>query len=154
MLPPLATLSQFEARIGRSVTAGAETDRANALIEDASSLVRFEAGEDWVDENGILTVVPDVAVTITLASATRGWYNPAQVQSEQLGAAMVRFGDVWLTGAEADRLKRLSDDGAFKSVQLSGGFGFDGDPLIGWCPCDNNDDGLSVPWADWAPIGY
>jgi hypothetical protein len=152
MLPPLATLAQFEARIGRPVTAGAETDRANALIEDASALVRFEAGADWVDETGTTLVdVPDVAVAITLAASTRAWYNPAQVQSEQLGAALVRFGDVWLTAAEAERLGRLNDDGAFKSVSLTPGFGFERD-TYGWVPCDYGEG--QAPYADWFPLGY
>jgi hypothetical protein len=141
MLPPLATLPQLEARLGRTLTVAAEIDRANALLEDASSLVRFEAGEDWVE------------TTITLAASVRAWFNPAQVQSEQLGAAMVRFGDVWLTGAEADRLGRLGDDATLHSVELTPGFGFEGS-AFGWAPCDNNSDGGSVPWADWAPIGY
>jgi hypothetical protein len=153
MLPPLATLAQFEARIARTLTDQTDIDRANALLEDASSLVRFEAGEDWVDEAGALAAVPDVATTITLSASVRAWYNPAQVQSEQLGAAMVRFGDVWLTGAEADRLRRLGDDSTLHTVELTGGFGFDGTPF-GYAPCDNNDDGATVPYADWVPIGY
>jgi hypothetical protein len=151
MLPPLATLAQLEARIGRTLTDQADIDRANALLEDASSLVRFEAGVDWVDDMGALTAVPDVAVTITLASSVRAWYNPAQVQSEQLGAAMVRFGDVWLTGAEADRLQRLNDDGAFKSVELVGGFGFESD-AYGYVPVDYGQG--QWPYADWFPLGY
>lgn len=154
MLPPLATLPQLEARLGRTLTVQADIDRANALLEDASSLVRFEAGEDWVDpDTGALTAVPDVATTITLAASVRAWFNPAQVQSEQLGAAMVRFGDVWLTGAEADRLGRLGDDATLHSVELTAGFGWEGTAL-GWAPCDNNNNGASVLYADWAPIGY
>jgi hypothetical protein len=152
MLPPLATINQLAARVGRPFLPGAETDRANGLLEDASSLVRFEAGEDWVDETtGELAGVPDVATTITLAAATRAWFNPAQVQSEQLGAAMVRFGDVWLTGAEADRLGRLNDDSGFKSVSLTPGFGFERD-VYGWVPCDYGQG--QYPYADCAPIGY
>lgn len=154
MLPPLATRAQLEARIARTLTDPADIARADALLEDASSLVRFETGLDWVDpDTGALLAVPDVAVSITLNSALRAWYNPAQVQSEQLGAAMVRFGDVWLTGAEADRLRRLNDDGALHSVELSPGFGFEGN-YLGWAPCDNNGDGATIPYADWAPIGY
>lgn len=155
MLPPLATIEQLEARLGRQLTDPAEIDRANALLEDASSLVRFEAHTDWIDpDTGLPVPPPDVAVTITLASATRAWYNPAQVQSEQLGAAMVRFGDVWLTGAEADRLARLGGTSGLTSVELTGGYGFERPYWLGYAPCDNNGDGATVPYADWAPIGY
>lgn len=155
MLPALATLDQFEARIGRTLSDPAEVARAEALLSDASALVRFESHTDWIDpDTGDPTAVPDVAVTITLASAVRAWYNPAQVTSEQLGAAMVRFGDVWLTSAEADRLSRLSGNAGLQSVLLTPGFGFERDPYIGYAPCDNNGDGATVPYADWAPIGY
>ena len=151
MHPPLATIDQLSARVGRPFQPGAETDRANGLLEDASALVRFEAGVDWVDpDTGMLVDVPDVATTITLAAATRAWFNPAQVQSEQLGAAMVRFGDVWLTGAEASRLGRLNDDSGFKSVSLTPGFGFEVD-TSGYVPCDYGQG--QYPYADRFPLG-
>lgn len=154
MLPPLATLDQLAVRVGKTAFApGVEVDRASALLEDASALVRFEAGTDWVDpESGAALPVPDVAVTITLSAATRAWFNPAQVQSEQLGAALVRFGDVWLTGVEADRLANLGGEGDLKSVSLTPGFGFERLDAYGWAPCDYGQG--QHPYADWAPIGY
>jgi hypothetical protein len=150
MLPPLATLADLSARIIGDIAPGDETDRANALLTDASTLVRFEAGADWVDENGALTDVPDIAVTITLASAVRAWHNPTGAESQQLGAASVRFGNAWLTGAEADRLSSLAK-GGLTSVLLTPGFGFEHAP-IGWAPVDYGEGQQDT--ADWAPIGY
>lgn len=156
MLPPLATPEQLAVRVGKTDFAvGAEADRAFALLEDASSLVRFEVGLDWVDPDtgALLTTVPDVAVTITLSAATRAWFNPAQVQSEQLGAAMVRFGDVWLTSAEAERLAGLNTSASdLTSVSLTPGFGFERPVGLGWAPADYGEG--QWPYADWAPIGY
>lgn len=154
MLPPLATTDQLAVRVGKTTFAlGPETDRAFALLEDASALVRFEAGTDWVDpDTGLATPVPDVAVTITLSSATRAWFNPAQVQSEQLGAAMVRFGDVWLTKAETERLAELGGTSDLTSVVLTPGFGFERPATLGWAPADYGEG--QDPYADWAPIGY
>jgi hypothetical protein len=152
-LPPLATIDEFNALIVGDVKPGDDTDRANALIAAASSLVRFEAGTNWVDEAGLLTAVPDVAVTITLAAATRAWYNPAQISSQQLGAASVRYGDVWLTTKESDRLNLLSGKRGLTSVELTGGFGFERDSLYGWAPVDYG-GGADYSAADWFPIGY
>lgn len=152
-LPPLATIEEFNALIVGDVKPGDDTDRANALLAAASSLVRFEAGNNWVDETGALTGVPDVATTITLAAATRAWYNPAGVASQQLGAASVRYGDVWLTKTESDRLGLMSGKRGLSSVNLTPGFGFERDPLLGYAPVDYG-GGADYSNADWFPIGY
>lgn len=151
-LPPLATIEEFNALIIGDVKPGEETERANALLTAASSLVRFEAGTDWVDETGTLSGVPDVANTITLAAAVRAWYNPAQVNSQQLGASSVRYGDVWLTKSEADRLGLLAGKRGLTSVNLTPGFGFERDNY-GWAPVAY-DEVHDWSAADWFPIGY
>jgi hypothetical protein len=153
-LPPLVTIDEFNALIVGDVKPGDETTRANALIAAASALVRFEAGMTWVDATtGVLTAVPDVAAQITLSAATRAWYNPAQVSSQQLGASSVRYGDVWLTKSEADRLNLLSGKRALSSVNLTPGFGFERDSMVGWAPVDYG-GGADYSAADWFPIGY
>lgn len=152
-LPPLADLSALAARLGAPFEPGAERERAAALLSDASVLVRHEAGRTWIDAEGELAEVPDIAVTTTLMSATRAWYNPASVDSQQLGAVSVRFGDVWLTAAERSRLKGLGQAG-LSSIKLTPGFGFETDDTTGWAPVDYLDVGTPTPGADWAPIGY
>jgi hypothetical protein len=153
MLPPLATITDLEARIGHPITDPAEQARANALLADASSLVRFAANQTWVDENGDLTVVPDLAVSITCQAALRGWFNPAGIEAAQLGAVSVRYGGAWLNAQERQDLSLYNRGKGLQQQLLKPGFGFDGGPY-GYAPVDNNNDGATVPYADWFPIGY
>lgn len=150
-LVPLASIVELERRIGETITDSKERDRALALLTDASTLVRHEAGRTWVDADGELTDVPDVAVAIALAAAMRSWYNPAGVESTQLGAVSVRFPDVWLTSRERDQLTSLTRQGII-SVDTSHGYGWDCD-TVGWAPVDYG-GGAGVGTADWFPIGY
>jgi hypothetical protein len=151
-LVPLATVEMMETRLGKPIEAGAERDRAEALISDASTLVRHEAGRTWVDAEGDLVVdVPDVAVMTAISAAIRAWYNPSQIESAQLGAVSIRYGDVWLTAVERDRIGSISRAG-IQSLDLNHGFGFDGNPTEGWAPYDFT--GLGAAPGDWFPIGY
>lgn len=153
MLPPLATIADFEARLGRPITDATEQARANALLADASALVRFEAGQTWVDENDALTDVPDLAVTITCQAAMRGWYNPAGVESQQLGAVSVRYGNAWLTAQERAQLALFSRGKGLDQAILTGSFGFDGGAW-GYVPV-NNAEGLDTSTtADQFPLGW
>ena len=109
MLPPLATTIQFDARLpgGLSSDDGA---RAEATLEDASALVRAEAGQTWVNDAGDLVDVPDIIVSVTLAVAKRAFVNPDMVRSEGIQDYQVSFGssspDVYLTKAERDLIRR------------------------------------------------
>lgn len=153
-LPPLALVPDLEARLVAPITDPHQRERAESLLADASALVRWEAGRDWVDDVGQLTTVPDIAFMITLQAALRAFYNPAQVSSQQLGAASVRYGDVWLTSAERNRLADLGGTrGNMQSIQMSGGYGFEGPENLGWVPVSNY-EGADTPDADWFPIGY
>lgn len=151
-LPPLAPISELERRIGVAIEPGAERERAAALISDASTLVRHEASATWVDAQGDLDAVPDLAVTITLAAALRGWYNPAAIESTQLGAVSVRYADVWLTAAERERLGSLGQSG-LTSLTMRHGYGWDGPDRYGYAPVDHA-PGVGGEFADWFPIGY
>lgn len=86
-LPPLASVEALEKRLGLAPGSLLEPDRARAqaALEDASSLVREEAGRDWVDEDGVTITAPQSVVVITLRAAIRGFYNPRGFQSEQTG---------------------------------------------------------------------
>jgi hypothetical protein len=151
MLPPLASITDLEARIGHPITDPLEQARANALLADASSLVRFAANLTWVDEDGALTEVPDLAVSITCQAALRGWYNPAGIEAAQLGAVSVRYGGAWLNAQEREELALFNRGKGLQQQLLKPGFGFDGNTL-GYVPVDNA-EGLSTPDADWFPLG-
>lgn len=154
MLPSLATVEDMEARIGHAITDADERTRAQSLLDDASALVRFVANVTWMttDEPPVLGPVPDHIVTLTVGAALRGWYNPAGIESAQLGAVSVRYGGAWLTASEREQLAGLNRGKGLQQQMLKPGFGFDS-PLLGWVPVDNQ-EGLSTPAADWFPAGY
>jgi hypothetical protein len=156
MLPSLATLADLEARLGHAIDP-ADQARAQALLDDASALVRLAAHNDFMtlDEPPVLDVVPDICVTITCGAALRGWYNPAGIESAQLGAVSVRYGGAWLTQAERDLLGDLIGAGpgsrSLRQVTLRPGYGWDG-AATDYVPVDN-EPGLHTPDADWFPLG-
>ena len=153
MLPPLATITDLEARLGHPITDPAEQARANALLADASALVRFEANQTWVDDDGDLAAVPDLAVTITCQAALRGWFNPSGIESAQLGAVSVRYGQAWLTAQERAQLALFAHGKGLDQVILTGGFGF-AETASGWVPVNNSPDLDTAAVADHFPLGW
>ena len=110
MLPPLAEFLMFSARIPGGVNAD-DFERAEAALQDASNLVRAEAGTDWVDGDGhLLATVPDVCVTVTIAAARRAFVNPDMVASESIQDYSATYSssssDVYLTKAERSAVRR------------------------------------------------
>ena len=109
MPDPLATLAEFEARLGETLS-GSDEVRAEALLDDASVLVRDVAEEpDWTD-----VTAPPRAIQITLAVARRAYNNPDGLINERLGDASWGWHHgtqpgVYLTKDEADALRRLGD---------------------------------------------
>lgn len=154
MLPSLATVADMEARIGHAITDPDDIARAQALLDDASSLVRWVANQTWMttDDPPVLGPVPDYIVSLTCGAALRGWYNPAGIESAQLGAVSVRYGGAWLTASEREQLTSMNRGKGLQQQMLKPGFGFDS-ALIGWVPVDNQ-EGLSTPDADWFPTGH
>lgn len=82
MLPPFASLPDFEARLGRTLAVGEETARAEAALADASAIIRAEAGVTWASNGALTSDLPDSIVTITLAVARRVFDNPQGLQAE------------------------------------------------------------------------
>lgn len=154
-LPSLATIADMEARLGHLIEDEGERTRAQALLDDASALIRFEANRTWMDDTvdpPVLGVVPDFVTSLTAQAALRGWYNPAGIESAQLGAVSVRYGGAWLTSAERTQLGLLNRGQGLQNIELKPGFGFEGNTW-GWAPVDNAPD-LHTPAADWFPIGW
>jgi hypothetical protein len=105
-LPAFATLEAFAARLPGGVSDDDET-RARAALDDASTLIRAEAGKDWVtdDEPAVLADdLPDIVVTVCIAAARRAFTNPDGIRSESLLSHSVTLADssadVYLTTAE------------------------------------------------------
>jgi hypothetical protein len=109
-LKALAEVSALELRLGLEIGSlqGADLARANASLEDASSLVRAEAGKPWLDGNTV--TAPAQVVTIVIKAALREYKNPDGFSSEQIGDYSYRtdnVGGVYLTEDER-RIVRMA----------------------------------------------
>lgn len=148
---PLASLEQLSDRLG--VALDPETPdgiRAQAALEDASALVRGEAGADYVDDHGELQTVPDVLVTITIAAAYRAFRNPDGKTQTSVGDVSISYSrqageaQLFLTLSERRAIRRAAGIGGLTSVSLSSGY-FEGrDPH--YVPTTQLE-------ADWIPMG-
>lgn len=70
-LPALASVADLDARLPAELSSAGDESRAQAALDDASALIRDEAGVTWVDAMSVLLTVPDIVVTITLEVARR-----------------------------------------------------------------------------------
>jgi len=100
-LPSLATVEELSARLPVGVDILDDT-RAAAALEDASTLVRDEAGATWVDTLGALIVVPDVVRMIVLEVAGRALNRSFVYGAEGEGAQ--ELGGLYLKSDEKRRL--------------------------------------------------
>lgn len=120
-LPALASLADLEVRMPRAFTAD-EMPGAQAALDDASTLVRTEAGTDWVDASNELDDPPGIVVSITLTAAKRALRNPDGVTQETLGSASFSYspgdGGLYLTKSERRMIRRGLGFGGLGSVAL------------------------------------
>lgn len=109
MLPRLASIQQFAARLPGGVNDD-DLLRAEATLDDASALVRAEAGVTWVNASGELENVPDVIVTVVCAAARRAFVNPNGLTAESIQDYQASFAsaspDVYLTKQERNAIRR------------------------------------------------
>lgn len=84
MAQPLIDVPTLEARLRRTF-AGDELTQAQSYIDDASALVRDEAGDDFLDDSGAL-VVPDAVVPVVVSAVRRALFNPGGLGHEQIGS--------------------------------------------------------------------
>lgn len=122
-LPALVSLDDFALRLGG--IAAADEDRAQAALNDASALIRAEAGtEDWVDDDGGLEEVPDVIVAVCVAVAVRAFRNPDGVRQETIGNYSVAYADtstaVFLSTGERRTIRRAVGLTGLSSISLEG----------------------------------
>ena len=83
-LPSLTDADAFAVRYGRSLSED-ETERIEALLGDASDMVRDIAGEDYVDDAGDLEEVPPAIISVVCEAVRRAFDNPAGLQGETTG---------------------------------------------------------------------
>ena len=111
-----ADVVELEARLGRQLSS-VELDRARAVLEDASALVREEVGYTvWIDaDTGVLdeALVPASVRAIVLRAAERAMRNPGGFSAESAGdysyqRTGVQMG-VYLTEGEQRLLRRATN---------------------------------------------
>ena len=114
-----ATADEFEVRIGEELT-DADRERAEALLLDASTLIRTIAQGDWEDP-------PDIVRLVCLNAALRAFRNPEGVRQQSLGSFSQTFGNVELgvfITEEEERLIRIAagQGVGLDSIQLTSGY--------------------------------
>ena len=124
-MTPLATVASMETRLGLVVgsLAGADLQRANDALDDASVLVRAEAEVDFLAVDGVTLSAPALVVTIARRVALRQYRNPDGFSSEGMGggAYTYRYADdetsAYLTPSEIVQIRK-----AVAALSGSGGF--------------------------------
>lgn len=116
-LPAFATLEQFAARLPAGIDEETDGARAQAALDDASALIRAEAGVTWTttdddDETIVDPDTPDIVLTVCIAVARRAFNNPDGIRSESTGSYSASFtdasADVYLTKAEKTHIRRAA----------------------------------------------
>ncbi len=114
-MTPLATVASMETRLGLtpgSLT-GADLQRATDALDDASVLVRAEAGLDFLADDGVTIDAPDVIVMIARRVALRQYRNPDGFVAEGMGsgAYTYRYADdetsAYLTADEVRQIGQI-----------------------------------------------
>ncbi len=125
-LPPLATFDRFARKLGYTPTE-TERDRAEALLGEASELIRDVAGKTWTNETtGALEGVPVRVANICVAAAFRAFGNPEALTQRSIGDSSKSYDrskreggeDVYLTAAEERSIRRTDEGAGMVSVTL------------------------------------
>lgn len=115
MLPALASLDALEARLGldSGTLSGAEKARAQAALDDTSTLVREETRRDWIGTDpvdGSTITAPPSLIRVVLGAALRTYRNPDGAITETVGPFSRAFksadAGAYLTAAELEIVRR------------------------------------------------
>lgn len=139
-LPPLAAFEKLSAKIGY-VPEDSERDRAEALLDEASELIRDVAGKTWTEANGELQEVPYRVRSICVAAAFRAFDNPEGLTQRSIGDSSKSYdrtgregGEiVYLTDAEEKAIRKAAGGSTGGMVSVTLVSPYSGDPLLsGW----------------------
>lgn len=129
MLPPFASLDDLEARTGPVD----DVTRAEAALDDASALIRAEAGQTWVTDDALDEDVPGILAVVCIAVARRVIENPdgfTEMHVGDTGGSLANASnDVYLTANEKRLVRRAAGvSGVMGVVELEMGTpGWSGD---------------------------
>lgn len=143
MLPAFASVEQFAVRVPGGVSDD-DRPRAQGAVDHASTLVRAETGQAWVDAEGALALPAgddawkaDVLVNVTFGAALRSFLNPQNVTGESEAVDGYNHAeqfanaspDVYLTASEKRQLASVTPSGGLFVVSTTrSDIGSDGRP--------------------------
>lgn len=94
MAEPLGTVSEVAARVGEPITSPEDVALASSMLKEASAYVRLY-GLPWEDPEA----APDIARTIAVAAAARGYQNPSGLKMERGDAVSIDVDTDYRKGA-------------------------------------------------------
>lgn len=158
-LPAFADVGALAARIPGGIEDN-DRPRAQAALDDASALIRAEAGNNWTnDEDTALEDVPDIVVTVCLSAARRAFVNPDGVTAASVGDASQSYSesslDVYLKASEKALIRRAN--GSFGGLTTIATTREDPisvsdlgtlDPATGTVYATVSPPGEPIPWLD------
>jgi len=113
LLPPLAKVSDLEARMKREFTTDEDLAEAESALDEASEIVREESRKAWVDpDDSSIVTAPRIVRIIVLRVAERKLRNPDGLSSETAGDYSYQRngvgadGGLYLTPWELEVLRR------------------------------------------------
>ena len=134
-----ATIGDLETRLGQTLE-GPPRERGEALLHDASTMIRAVARGDWGEK------VPDVIPTICLNMAVRAFQNPEGVRQQTLGDLSMTFGSIETGVTVTPEERRL--------IRIAAGFGVELDSVQLTSGCEPSGT-VFVPvegGGDWLPF--
>ena len=106
-VPALASPSDLAAFL--KVAIDDDDASAELVLRLASAQVRQAANLTWLDDEGDLADVPEVAFTVCLQAAARGWLNPSGATQSSTGPFQASFeSGVILTSEEREQIAALN----------------------------------------------
>lgn len=159
-MPAFASVADLIARgvdidIAEGEELSADQTRAQAALDDVSTLIRQAAGKTWVTDEEVDADVPDIVFTVCCAAAKRAYDNPDNVRTdtypdytETLAGDVV--GGVELTDTEIKQVQQAAGNSAPGLWTLSTTRG----PLETAGPCDEYDTPVLLPTDSGDPIAW
>jgi len=136
-MPPLASFGMLARKLGALPEDFDETERerGEALLDEASELIRDVAEKTWLTADGALDGVPRRVATICVAAAARGFENPHGLTQRSLGDSSKSYdrakregGEVvYLTEAEERAVRKAAGISTFVAVTLTSPYSADAD---------------------------
>ena len=163
-LPAFAEIDDLRDRgvlIAEGDSSGGSDDetRAQAALDDVSTLIRQIAGKTWTNDAGdtLDTDLPPIVFTVCCAAARRAYENPKNVRSELIDGYQDTLAGDTVGGVEltADE-RKLIEDAASIGGTLAGlwTLGTTRGPLETAGPCDAWDAPVMLPTTDGEPIAW